>query len=64
MKEFKNLIILGPLIYAIHHYEEHVIFNFREWRLRYFLDNNAIATEEVLIRLISILLIVVFIHFL
>ena len=62
MKEFKNLIILGPLIYAIHHYEEHVIFNFREWRLKYFLDNNAIATEEVLIRLISILLIVVFIH--
>jgi len=36
MREFKNLIILGPLIYAIHHYEEHVIFNFREWRLRYF----------------------------
>ena len=62
MKEFKNLIILGPLIYAIHHYEEHVIFNFREWRLRYFVDNNAIATEEVLIRLISILLVVVFIH--
>ena len=62
MKKFKNLIVLGPLIYAIHHYEEHVIFNFREWRLNYFLDNNAIATEEVLIRLISLLLIVIFIH--
>ncbi|MAU70138.1 MAG: hypothetical protein CMD40_03280, partial [Gammaproteobacteria bacterium] len=34
----------------------------REWRLNYFLDNNAIATEEVLIRLISLLLIVIFIH--
>jgi len=62
MKKFKNLIVLGPLIYAIHHYEEHVIFNFREWRLNYFLDNNAIATEEVLIRLISLLLVVIFIH--
>ena len=62
MKEFKNLIVLGPLIYAIHHFEEHVIFNFREWRLLYFLDNNALPTEEVLIRLISLLLIVTFIH--
>tara|TARA_X000000368_G_scaffold217004_1_gene171292 strand:- start:18321 stop:18854 length:534 start_codon:yes stop_codon:yes gene_type:complete len=62
MKEFKNLIVLGPLIYAVHHFEEHVIFNFREWRLRYFLDNNALPTEEVLIRLISLLLIVTFIH--
>ena len=62
MKEFKNLIVLGPLIYSIHHFEEHVIFNFREWRLRYFLDNNALSTEEVLIRLISLLLIVTFIH--
>ena len=62
MKEFKNLIVLGPLIYAIHQFEEHVIFNFREWRLRYFLDNNTLSTEEVLIRLISLLLIVTFIH--
>ena len=62
MKEFKNLIVLAPLIYAIHHFEEHIIFNFREWRLTYFSDNNAISTEEVLIRLISILLILVFVH--
>ncbi len=62
MKEFRNLIVLAPLIYAIHHFEEHIIFNFREWRLTYFSDNNAISTEEVLIRLISILLILVFIH--
>ena len=49
MKEFKNLIVLGPLIYALHHFEEHVIFNFRDWRLAYFADNNPIPTEEVLI---------------
>ena len=51
MTDFKNLIVLGPLIYAIHHFEEHIIFNFRDWRLTYFADNNAIATEEVHIRL-------------
>ena len=62
MKDFKNLIILSPLIYALHHFEEHIIFNFRAWRLSYFADNNAIATEEVLIRLISLLLIFIFIH--
>tara|TARA_B100000902_G_scaffold86328_1_gene90491 strand:+ start:124 stop:645 length:522 start_codon:yes stop_codon:yes gene_type:complete len=56
------VIVLAPLIYAIHHFEEHIIFNFREWRLTYFSDNNAISTEEVLIRLISILLILVFVH--
>ena len=62
MKEFKNLIILGPLIYAIHHFEEHIIFNFREWRLKYFLDNNSLSTEEVLLRLLALLLIWVFLH--
>ena len=62
MNQFKNLIVLGPLIYAIHHFEEHIIFNFREWRLSYFIDNNSIATEAVLIILISQLLIFIFIH--
>ena len=62
MNKFKNLIVLGPLIYALHHFEEHVIFNFREWRLTYFADNNPIPTEEVLIRLIALLLVFVFIH--
>ena len=62
MKEFRNLIVLGPLIYAIHHFEEHILFNFREWRLTYFADNNPIPTEEVLIRLIALLLIFVFVH--
>jgi len=62
MKKFNNLIILAPLAYAIHHYEEHIIFNFREWRLRYFLDNNHIATEAVLCILISVLLVAVFLQ--
>ena len=62
MNKFKNLIVLGPLIYALHHFEEMIIFNFREWRLRYFQDNNPISTEVILIILISLLLIVVFIH--
>ena len=62
MNRFKNLIVLGPLIYAIHHFEEHVIFNFREWRLSYFSDNNTITTEAILIILISQLLIFIFVH--
>ena len=62
MKKFSNLIVLGPLIYVIHHFEEHIIFNFREWRLNYFPDNNPISTEEILIRLSAFLLIVIFIH--
>ena len=62
MKEFKNLIILGPLIYVIHHFEEHIIFNFREWRISYFLDNNPLSTEEVLIRLLAVMLIMIFLY--
>lgn len=62
MKKFKNLIVLGPLIYALHHFEEHIVFNFREWRLRYFSDNNPSSTEEILVTLILLLLITIFIH--
>ena len=62
MQEFKNLIVLGPLIYALHHFEEHIIFNFRAWRLNYFSDNNPISTEEILIRLSAFLLIIIFLH--
>ena len=62
MNKFKNLIVLGPLIYTIHHFEEHVIFNFRECRLNYFSDNNSITTEAILIILISQLLIFIFVH--
>ncbi len=50
------------MAYTLHHFEEHIIFNFREWRLNYFLDNNSLSTEEVLLRLISLLLIVIIIH--
>ena len=62
MNKFKNLIVLAPLIYAIHHFEEHIIFNFREWRLTYFADNNSIPTEAVLSILISLILVFIFIH--
>ena len=46
----------------IHHFEEHIIFNFREWRLSYFLDNNPLSTEEVLLRLLAVMLIMIFLH--
>ena len=46
----------------IHHFEEHIIFDFREWRLSYFLDNNPLSTEEVLLRLLAVLLIMIFLH--
>ena len=62
MKEFRNLIVLAPLVFALHHFEEHLVFNFRDWRLKYFLDNNTLSTEEVLIRLISLLLVLVIVH--
>jgi len=62
VKKFKNLIVLGPLIYALHHFEEHIVFNFREWRLRYFLDNNPSSTEEILVTLISLILLSIIIH--
>ena len=62
MNKFRNLIVLGPLVYLIHHFEEHIIFNFREWRLSYFADNNTLSTEEVLIRLSIVLLVAIYIH--
>ena len=62
MKSFRDLIILSPLIYVIHHLEEHIIFNFREWRISYFLDNNPLSTEEVLIRLLAVMLIMIFLY--
>ena len=54
--------MLAPLVYIIHHTEEHIIFNFREWRERYFLDNNSLTTEEMLMRLIGVFLIILFVH--
>jgi hypothetical protein len=40
--------LLAPLAYPIHHGEKHLIFDFRAWRLRYFVDSNALSTEAVL----------------
>ena len=62
MIKFENLLVLAPLVYVIHHAEEHIIFNFREWRERYFLDNNSLTTEEMFMRLIGVFLIILFIH--
>lgn len=63
MDKFKNLIVLGPLIYAIHHFEEHIIFNFIEWKLQYFQHSAAaLSTEAILSILTCILVIFVLIH--
>ncbi len=62
MNKFENLLALSPLVYIIHHAEEHIIFNFREWREKYFLDNNFLSTEEMLMRIIGVFLIIFFIH--
>ena len=62
MQKFRNLILLSPLAYVIHHFEEHIVFNFREWRISYFLDNNSLSTYEVVLMLLAVLLIMVFLH--
>lgn len=59
---FNTALLLAPLVYAIHHGEEHLAFNFRAWRLRYFPDNNALTTEAVLVVLISISLVYLLLH--
>ncbi len=64
MNKFANLLVLSPLIYIIHHTEEHILFNFREWRLKYFLDNNSLSSEEMLMRLLGIFLLIIYIHLL
>ena len=63
MKEFKNLIVLGPLFYAIHHFEEHVVFNFIEWKLKYFYHSAAaLSTEAILSILVCVLIVFVLLH--
>lgn len=59
---FNAALLLAPLAYAIHHGEEHLAFNFRAWRLKYFPDNNALSTEAVLVVLISVGLIYLLLH--
>jgi hypothetical protein len=46
---FQTALLLAPLAYAIHHSEEHMLFNFREWRLRYFPDSNSLSTEAIFV---------------
>jgi hypothetical protein len=63
MNLFKNLIVLGPLVYAVHHFEEHVIFNFIEWKLQYFEHSAAaLSTEAILSILVCILVAFTFLH--
>ena len=57
MKKFKNLIILGPLIYAIHHFEEHIIFNFIEWKLQYFQHSAVALSTEVILSILTCILV-------
>jgi Protein of unknown function with HXXEE motif len=59
---FQTALLLAPLAYAIHHFEEHIIFNFRDWRLQYFSDNNPLSTEAVFIILTAITLVYIIIH--
>lgn len=51
---YQTSLLLAPLAYAIHHAEENLIFDFREWRLSYFPDNNALTTEAVLTILMGV----------
>ena len=64
MKEltFKTALLFAPLAYAIHHFEEHMIFNFRDWRLQYFSDNNPLTTETVFVILTTITLVYIILH--
>ena len=63
MKKFNNLIVLGPLFYAIHHFEEHVVFNFIEWKLKYFNHSAAaLSTEAILSILVCVIVVFIFLH--
>ena len=60
--DFKISLLFAPLAYALHHIEEHVFFNFREWRLTYFPNNNPLSTETVLSVLMAITLLYIIYH--
>lgn len=57
MNKFKNLIVLGPLVYAIHHFEEHIIFNFIEWKLQYFKHSAAALSTEAILSILTCILV-------
>lgn len=59
---FQAALLLAPLAYVIHHAEEHLVFNFRAWRLRYLPATNALSTEAVLLVLVGITLVYLLLH--
>lgn len=59
---FSAALLFAPLAYALHHIEEHVLFHFREWRLKYFADKNPLSTEAVFCILTAITLIYLILH--
>ncbi|MBC8346162.1 MAG: HXXEE domain-containing protein [Candidatus Marinimicrobia bacterium] len=60
---FKISLLFAPLAYAFHHFEESIIFNFREWRSLYFPDNKLPSTELMLVILMAITLVYIILHF-
>jgi hypothetical protein len=60
--DFKTSLLFAPLAYAVHHFEEHIVFDFRAWRLQYFSDNNPLPTETVFIILTAITLVYLILH--
>jgi hypothetical protein len=59
---FETSLLFGPLAFALHHIEEHIFLNFREWRTRYFADNNQIPTEAVVCLLMAATLVYLILH--
>jgi len=59
---FQTSLLFAPLAYAVHHFEEHLIFNFRAWRLLYFPDSNPLTTEAVFVILTAITLVYIILH--
>ena len=57
-----SALLLAPLAYAIHHAEEHLLFNFRAWRLKYFPDNNTLSTEAILVILTVVGIVYILLH--
>jgi hypothetical protein len=55
---FGTSLLLAPLAYVFHHYEEHMVFDFgfRAWRLLYFPNNNPLSTERVFLIMTGIIL--------
>jgi hypothetical protein len=60
--DFKLSLLLAPLAYALHHFEESIIFNFRAWRQKYFWNTIPLTTETVFVILTAITLIVIITH--